>query len=45
VAVVGGSSLIGEAVIAELKARSFPLAELHVLEDERHVGRSVAQEP
>ena len=44
VAVVGSSSLIGEAVIGELRARRFPLAELHALEDARHVGRTVSQE-
>ena len=44
VAVVGASSLIGEAVIAELRARKFPLAELHALEDQRNVGRLVSDE-
>jgi aspartate-semialdehyde dehydrogenase len=38
IAVVGVSSLIGEAVIAELKARKFAYAELHALDDERHGG-------
>ncbi len=44
VAVVGASSLIGEAVIGELRARKFPLAELHALEDQRHLGRYVGNE-
>jgi aspartate-semialdehyde dehydrogenase len=44
VAVVGASSLIGEALIAELRIRKFPVAELHVLEDERNAGRRVANE-
>lgn len=41
IAVVGATSLTGEAVIQELRAREFPLAELYALEDERHVGRAV----
>jgi aspartate-semialdehyde dehydrogenase len=45
VAVVGASSLIGEAVIDELRARRFPISELHALEDQRHVGGSVAEGP
>jgi aspartate-semialdehyde dehydrogenase len=44
VAVVGATSLIGEAVIAELRARKFPIAELHLLEDQRNVGRPLASE-
>ena len=39
-AVVGATTLIGEAVIQELRARKFPFAELHALDDERHVGRA-----
>jgi aspartate-semialdehyde dehydrogenase len=39
VAVVGASSLIGEAVIAALRARGFPLAELHALDDARELGK------
>ncbi len=39
IAVVGVSSLIGEAVIDELRARKMPFAELHALDDERNVGR------
>jgi aspartate-semialdehyde dehydrogenase len=42
IAVVGAASLIGEAVIDELRARKVPFAELHALEDERNVGRPVA---
>jgi aspartate-semialdehyde dehydrogenase len=44
IAVVGVSSLIGEAVIDELRARKFPYAELHALDDERNVGRAAADE-
>jgi aspartate-semialdehyde dehydrogenase len=44
VAVVGASSLIGEAVIAALRTREFPLAELHALEDQRNVGRLLSGE-
>jgi aspartate-semialdehyde dehydrogenase len=42
IAVVGVSSLIGEALIDELRARKFPFLELHALDDERNVGRPVA---
>jgi aspartate-semialdehyde dehydrogenase len=41
IAVVGVSSLIGEAVIQELRTRKFPHAELHALDDEKNLGRSV----
>jgi len=41
IAVVGVSSLIGEAVIDELRARKTAFAELHALDDERNVGRPV----
>jgi aspartate-semialdehyde dehydrogenase len=44
IAVVGVSSLIGEAVIAELRARKTAFAELHALDDERNVGRPVADD-
>ena len=44
VAVVGVSSLIGEAVIDELRARKMTFAELHALDDERSVGRPVSDE-
>jgi len=44
IAVVGVSSLIGEAVIAELRARKVPFAELHALDDERHVGRPLTDD-
>jgi aspartate-semialdehyde dehydrogenase len=44
IAVVGVSSLIGEAVIDELRARKMPFAELHALDDERNVGRPVTDE-
>jgi aspartate-semialdehyde dehydrogenase len=42
VAVVGVSSLIGEAVLDELRARKMAFAELHALDDERNVGRPVS---
>ena len=41
VAVVGVSSLIGEALIAELRARQFSFASLAALDDQRHVGAAV----
>ncbi len=41
IAVVGVSSLIGEAVLEELLARKIPCAALHALDDERHIGRPV----
>ncbi|HEX3847691.1 MAG TPA: hypothetical protein VHV81_09940, partial [Steroidobacteraceae bacterium] len=41
IAVVGASTLIGEAVIEELRSREFPCAELHALDDERSVGATV----
>jgi aspartate-semialdehyde dehydrogenase len=44
IAVVGAASLIGEAVIQELRSRSFPIALLHALDDERHVGRAPRDE-
>ena len=45
IAVVGASSLIGEAVIAELRAQKMPIVELHALDDERNVGRQVSETP
>jgi aspartate-semialdehyde dehydrogenase len=44
IAVVGVSSLIGEAVLAALRERKIGHAELHVLDDERNIGRLVADE-
>jgi aspartate-semialdehyde dehydrogenase len=44
VAVVGVTSLIGEAVIDELRARKMVFAELHALDDEHSVGRPVSEE-
>jgi aspartate-semialdehyde dehydrogenase len=44
IALVGASSLIGEAVFQELRARKFAHAELHLLDDERNLGRAVANE-
>ena len=44
VAVVGVSTLIGEAVIDELRARKVPYAELHALDDERSVGAPVGDD-
>ena len=44
IAVVGVSSLIGEAVIDELRVRKIAFAELHALDDERNVGRPVADD-
>jgi len=44
IAVVGVSSLIGAAVIDELRARKIAVAELHALDDERNVGTPVSDE-
>src|ERR1700716_2522598 len=44
IAVVGVSSLIGEAVVDELRARKIAFAELHALDDERNVGRPVTDD-
>ena len=41
IAVVGASSLIGEALLQELRARKFGTAELHALDDARELGRPV----
>ncbi len=41
VAVVGSSSLIGEALIDLLRKRRFPLSSLHALDDARDLGRAV----
>jgi aspartate-semialdehyde dehydrogenase len=44
IAVVGASSLIGEALIEELRARKFRCTELHALDDARNVGRPLAED-
>jgi aspartate-semialdehyde dehydrogenase len=44
IAVVGVSSLIGAAVIEELRARKLAFSELHALDDERNVGASLSDE-
>jgi aspartate-semialdehyde dehydrogenase len=44
IAVVGAASLIGEALIEELHARKFRYSELHALDDDRNVGRPLAQD-
>jgi aspartate-semialdehyde dehydrogenase len=44
IAVVGASSLIGEALIEELRVRKFAFAEIHALEDERNLGATVSDE-
>ena len=44
IAVVGVSSLIGAAVIDELRARKIAAAELHALDDERSAGTPVSDE-
>jgi aspartate-semialdehyde dehydrogenase len=44
IAVVGVSSLIGEAVIDELRARKLAFTELHALDDDRNVGRPVSDD-
>src|SRR5882757_7486304 len=43
IAVVGVSSLIGAALLDELRTRKFPYAELHALDDERNIGRPGAE--
>jgi aspartate-semialdehyde dehydrogenase len=44
IAVVGVSTLIGDAVIGELRTRKMPFSELHALDDERHVGARLSDE-
>jgi aspartate-semialdehyde dehydrogenase len=44
IAVVGASSLIGEALIDELRVRKFSFAELHALEDDRNLGATVTDD-
>jgi aspartate-semialdehyde dehydrogenase len=44
IAVVGVTSLIGEAVVDELRARKTAFAELHGLDDDHNVGRKVTDE-
>lgn len=41
IAVVGASSLIGEALIETIRSRKFPLSTLHALDDVRDLGRAV----
>jgi aspartate-semialdehyde dehydrogenase len=43
IAVVGASSLIGEAVIAELNEKRLPFAILHALDDQRHIGAALSE--
>ena len=42
VAVVGATGLVGEALVALLEERDFPLSELHALASDRSLGHSVA---
>jgi aspartate-semialdehyde dehydrogenase len=44
IAIVGATSLIGEALLEELRARKFLFAELHALEDGRMAGAPVGDE-
>jgi hypothetical protein len=44
VAVVGVSSLIGDALLEELRARKMTFAELHALDDVRRIGATVADD-
>ena len=44
IAVVGVSTLIGEAVLDELRARKFQYATLHALDDERNLGKPLADD-
>jgi aspartate-semialdehyde dehydrogenase len=45
IAVVGVSSLIGEAVLDALRTRKVPHSELYALDDERDIGRPVEGRP
>jgi aspartate-semialdehyde dehydrogenase len=42
IAVVGASTLIGEALLEELRSRQVRYAALHVLDEERHLGRTLS---
>ena len=42
IAVVGVSSLIGEAVLDELRKRKFAHSELHALDEQRHLGSAAS---
>jgi aspartate-semialdehyde dehydrogenase len=42
---VGAASLVGEAIIKELRARKFPIAHLHRLEELRDIGRIADADP
>jgi aspartate-semialdehyde dehydrogenase len=44
IAVVGVSSLIGDALLDELRARKFPCASLHALDDARDLGRAAPED-
>lgn len=44
VAVVGATSLIGAALIEDLRTRKLPMAELHALDDARELGRTLDDE-
>ncbi len=44
IAVVGAASLIGEALLEELRGEKFPHAELHALDDARDLGRAAPDE-
>jgi aspartate-semialdehyde dehydrogenase len=44
IAIVGATSLIGEAVLDELRARKFPYSQLHALEDERTGGTAIGDD-
>jgi aspartate-semialdehyde dehydrogenase len=43
-AIVGVSTLVGEAVRDELRVRKVPYAELHALDDERNLGKPLTEE-
>jgi aspartate-semialdehyde dehydrogenase len=44
IAVVGVSSLIGAALVEELRARKVPSTELHALDEERNLGKAPSEE-
>ena len=41
VAIVGATGLVGEALLAILQQRSFPISELTLLASERYAGQTI----
>ncbi len=44
IAIVGVSTLIGAALVEELRAQKFAVQSLHALDDDRHLGTAVGEE-